>query len=74
MAAGRVNKPVAGDRYVWHGIEISVGEVDPAGRWAMIHCVIPPYQSGCLHMKGHEWDKRQPTPDGEFPDDWEQLE
>jgi hypothetical protein len=68
-----VNKPRTGDKYRWHGIIITVGDIDPNGRWAMIHCVIPEHVSGCLTYGKHEWDKEQPTPGGAFPD-WELIE
>ncbi len=62
--------PRRGDRYTWRGGHIEVGEVDPACRWTMIHCVIPARQSGSLREEAHEWGKQQPTPEGKLPADW----
>lgn len=62
--------------YQWHGVYITVGKIDPNGKWADIHCVIPvdtnagPYDKGRVR---HEWDKQQPLTDGHFPDDWDKI-
>lgn len=66
-----------GDKYEWHGIDIEVTGIDPGGRFAVIHCVIPaepnvgPYDQ---RRFAREWDKEQPTPDGTFPADWNKID
>jgi hypothetical protein len=66
------NLPVTGDVYQERSIIILVGDVDPDGRWAMIHCSV--IREDWRHQKWlQEWDKDQPTPDGHFPDSWELI-
>ena len=71
LAQGR--QPRTGDRYEWHGLTIEVGEVDPGGAWAMIHCTTPRETWDHKHWT-QEWDKQQPTPAGRFPADWQPIE
>jgi hypothetical protein len=70
---GRMNTPRTGDRYRDRGIRITVGEVDPGGRWAMIHCIVT-HHYGTSKPFDHSWDKQQPTPGGGFPDSWTRVE
>lgn len=68
------DKPVKGDTWSWRSVTITVGEVDPKGQWAMIHCSVMPSQVGMLPsdkpVSPREWDKQQPLTDGRFPNDW----
>jgi hypothetical protein len=67
-----VNIPAAGDVYRERSITITVGDVDPEGRWAMIHCTVR--REDWRHEWWlQEWDKQQPTPAGRFPDGWELI-
>lgn len=56
-----------GDKYRDRGIVIEVGEVDPDGQWAMIHCTVNNWR-GTGNKR--EWDKQQPLVDGRFPGSW----
>jgi hypothetical protein len=72
------NKPETGDWYEWHGIYTEVGEIDPEGRWAMIHCSVRrdpaiKHAPGSPQFYVHMWDKQQPTLDGVFPSDWVKI-
>jgi hypothetical protein len=70
-----VNRPRTGDKYKWCGILIEIGDVDPGGRWAIIHRTWPENDRGALGIvPAHTSDKEQPTPDGKLPDDWELIE
>lgn len=73
------NIPREGDRYISREIRITVEDVDPAGKWANIYCVIVMGERAgtdamCLNASPediyHDWHKQQPTPHGKFPDDW----
>jgi hypothetical protein len=58
-------RPQPGDRFTSHNgtVHITVGETDPGGQWAMIHCVIYCDDGETVY---HEWDKQQPAPGGVF--------
>jgi hypothetical protein len=58
-----------GDVYRERSIIILVGDVDPDGQWANIHCTVTreDWRHQCWLQ---EWDKQQPTPTGYFPDSW----
>jgi hypothetical protein len=67
------HKPITGDKFMCRGIQITIGEIDPAGKWAVINCVIPAHENGSLKYPEQVWDKRQPVVDGCLPADWEPV-
>ena len=67
-------EPKTGDTWKWRSLTITVGDTDPDGRWAMIHCVAPSQRGGVGDKEFvAEWDKQQPLVEGRFPEDWEKV-
>jgi hypothetical protein len=71
-----VNTPVKGQKYLWRGVRIEVTRVNADGLWADIRCfvpAVPPSPGDVMGRQENSWTKRQPTPHGKFPDDWEPV-
>lgn len=63
-----------GDVYRERGMTITIGDISPDGRWAMIHCVV--YRERYKPESGiyNEWTKQQPVTEGCAPDAWELVQ